>query len=118
MGPYSPIMRAGDWLVVSGQLGQVDGVLVEGGVQAQARQALKNARALLEGAGASLDRVAKTMVFMADMADFPAMNEVYVEAFGDHRPARSTYGVKELPMKAAVEIEMWAYTGPGEVTPA
>jgi 2-iminobutanoate/2-iminopropanoate deaminase len=115
--PYSPIVRAGDWLVVSGQLGVSAGSLVEG-VEAQTRQALANARALLEGAGASLGRVAKTMVFMADLADFAAMNAVYAEAFGTHRPARSTYQVAALPLGGAVEIEMWAYVGEGEVGPA
>ncbi len=115
--PYSPIVRAGEWLVVSGQLGVVDGKLVDG-VEAQTRQALANAKTLLEGAGASLQRVAKSMVFMADLGDFAAMNAVYAEAFGEHRPARSTYQVAALPLGGLVEIEMWAFVGEGEVGPA
>ncbi len=107
-GPYSPIVRAGEWLVCSGQVGQREGVMVEGGVQAQTRQALANLRTLLEGEGSGLDDVVKTTVFLTDIADFAAMNDVYVEAFGEHRPARSTIGVGALPMGAVVEIELWA----------
>ena len=107
-GPYSPIVRAGEWLVCSGQVGQLDGTMVDGGVAEQTRQALANLRALLEGEGASLGDVVKTTVFLTDIGDFGAMNEVYVEAFGEHRPARSTIGVAALPLGAAVEIELWA----------
>ncbi len=109
LGPYTPIVRAGDWLVVSGQLGVKDGALVEGGVSAQATQAVANMRALLEGEGASLESVVKTTVFLTDMADFAGMNDAYVAAFGDHRPARSSIGVAALPLAGAVvEIEAWA----------
>jgi 2-iminobutanoate/2-iminopropanoate deaminase len=107
-GPYTPIVRAGEWLVCSGQVGQEDGAMVEGGVVAQTRQALSNLRALLEGEGASLDDVVKTTVFLTDIGDFAAMNEVYVEVFGQHRPARSTIGVVALPLGAVVEVELWA----------
>ncbi|MGQ0520080.1 MAG: RidA family protein [Actinomycetota bacterium] len=107
-GPYSPVVRAGEWIVCSGQVGQHEGVMVEGGVRAQTRQALANLRALLEGEGSGLDDVVKTTVFLTDIADFAAMNDVYVEAFGRHRPARSTIGVAALPMGAVVEIELWA----------
>lgn len=112
IGPYSPLVRAGDWLVSSGQLGLVDGRLVEG-VAAQTAQALQNVAALLAGEGAALADVVKTLVFLADMGDFPVMNEAYAAAFGDHRPARSTVGVAALPMAALVEIEVWAVRAAG-----
>lgn len=113
VGPYTPIVRAGDWLVVSGQVGIADGALVEGGVEAQLRQALDNLRGLLEGEGASLSSVTKTTVFLTDMADYPAMNQVYTTAFGDHRPARSAVAVAALPLGALVEVEAWAHVGGG-----
>ncbi|HEX4219008.1 MAG TPA: Rid family hydrolase [Acidimicrobiales bacterium] len=115
IGPYSPIVSAGPWLVCSGQLGlapsQVGAqpALVEGGVIAQLRQALANAAALLDGAGADLGDVAKTTVFLTSMSDYPAVNEAYAEFFGSHRPARSVVAVAGLPMGAFVEVEVWAY---------
>ena len=112
VGPYSPIVAAGPWLVCSGQLGLKDGAIVPGGVTEQTRQALANVRALLEAEGASLAAVVKTTVFLLDMADFAAMNEVYAEAFASHRPARSTVAVVALPLGAAVEIEAWALREP------
>ncbi|MBA2609806.1 MAG: deaminase [Actinobacteria bacterium] len=109
LGPYTPIVRSGDLLVVSGQLGMSDGALVGGGVSAETAQAVANLATLLEGEGASLDDVIKTTVFLTDMGDFATMNEAYIAAFGDHRPARSTIGVAALPLPgAAVEIEAWA----------
>jgi len=111
IGPYSPSMRAGDWLVCSGQVGVREGALVGGGVAEQARQALANLRELLESQGASMDKVAKTLVFLVEIDDFAAMNEVYAEAFGDHRPARSTVAVAALPLGARVEVEAWAWLG-------
>ncbi|MDQ3757298.1 MAG: Rid family detoxifying hydrolase [Actinomycetota bacterium] len=111
VGPYSPSMRAGDWLVCSGQVGLRDGAVVEGGVEAETRQALANLRVLLESEGASMGHVVKTLVFLTDMDDFAAMNEVYAEAFGDHRPARSTVAVAALPLGARVEVEAWAWLG-------
>jgi 2-iminobutanoate/2-iminopropanoate deaminase len=108
LGPYAPLVRAGDWLLCSGQLGVADGSLVSG-IAAQTAQALRNAEALLAAEGASLGDVVKTLVFLVDMADFAAMNEAYAEAFGGHRPARSTVGVVALPLGAAVEIEVWAH---------
>ena len=111
VGPYTPIVRAGDWLVVSGQIGQKDGKLVSGGTQDQLRQAIDNVRVLLEGEGASLASVVKTTVFLHHMSDYKAMNETYIAAFGDHRPARSAVGVADLPLNALVEIEAWAWTG-------
>ena len=111
VGPYTPIVRAGDWLVVAGQVGQKDGKLVSGGTQAQLRQAIENLRTLLESEGASLSSVVKTTVFLHHMSDYKAMNETYMTAFGDHRPARSAVGVAELPLNSLVEIEAWAWTG-------
>ena len=111
-GPYTPIVRAGDWLVTAGQLGMKDGELVAGGIVEQTRQAMANVRALVESEGATMADVVKTTVFLADIADWPAMNDPYVEAFGDHRPARSAFAVGALPMGALVEVEAWAYVGP------
>jgi 2-iminobutanoate/2-iminopropanoate deaminase len=111
VGPYSPIVRAGDWLVCSGQVGQSGGAIVEGGVAAQLTQAIANLEALLEANGASLTNVVKTTVFLTDMDDFGLMNETYIAAFGDHRPARSAFAVVALPLGAAVEIEAWAWAG-------
>lgn len=111
VGPYTPIVRAGDWLVVSGQVGLADGQVVEGGVVPQTRQTLVNIRTLLESEGASMQDVVKTTVYLTDMADWAAMNEPYVEAFGDHRPARSAVGVAALPFGLSVEIEAWAFVG-------
>lgn len=109
VGPYTPVVRAGDLLVVSGQLGLGPDGLVDGGVATQLRQALENLRGLVEGAGARLDQVVKTTVFLTDMADYAVMNEVYCEAFGDHRPARSAVAVAALPLGAAVEVEAWLH---------
>lgn len=111
VGPYTPIVRAGDWLVVSGQVGLGEHGLVPGGIQDELRQAIANLERLLEGEGASLTDVVKTTVFLRHMRDYPLMNETYVAAFGDHRPARSAVAVAELPIHALVEIEAWAYVG-------
>lgn len=116
VGPYTPIVRAGDWLVCSGQLGLSDGRLVEG-LPAQVIQALANADTLLKAEGASLADVVKTTVFLTDIEDFSAMNDAYVAAFGDHRPARSAFAVVALPLGAAVEIEVWAFTNSGRSAP-
>ena len=113
LGPYSPAVRAGDFLAVSGQTGSVDGALVPGGLDAECRQVLANLRGVLEANGASMADVVKTMVFLTDMADFAAMNALYVAAFDDHRPARSTVQVAGLPLGACVEIEAWAYVPAG-----
>jgi 2-iminobutanoate/2-iminopropanoate deaminase len=113
IGPYTPVVRAGDWLVCSGQIGLRDGRLVDGGVAAQTAQAVANVQTLLESEGATLADVAKTMCFLADMGDFAVFNDAYMSAFGDHRPARSTVGVAALPLNALVEIEAWAYAARG-----
>jgi 2-iminobutanoate/2-iminopropanoate deaminase len=117
VGPYSPIVRAGSWLICSGQLGLApaeDGTptMVDGGCGPQLRRAVANAAELLESQGASLTDVVKTTVFATDPADFPAVNEAYVAAFDGHRPARSMVAVSALPMGAAVEIELWAHREP------
>jgi 2-iminobutanoate/2-iminopropanoate deaminase len=112
IGPYTPVVRAGEWVVVSGQIGLADGQLVDGGFPAQLARALANLRSHLESVGARLDQVVKTTVFLTDMDDFAALNETYAAAFGDHRPARSAIAVKALPMGALVEVEAWAHLGP------
>ena len=114
IGPYAPVRRAGDWVVTSGQLGVVPGengepVLVSGGAARELRQALANLAAVLAEEGGGLSYVVKTTLFLTDMADFPAVNEVWVEVFGTHRPARSAVGVAALPMGARVEVEAWAH---------
>ena len=109
VGPYTPVVRAGDWIIVSGQLGIRDGALVEGGVPAQTARAVENLAAQLATMGAGLGDVAKTLCFLTDMGTFADFNAAYVTGFGDHRPARSTIGVAALPFGGAVEIEAWAY---------
>ncbi len=111
VGPYSPIVRTGNLLICSGQIGIADGSLVPGGTGAQFRQAVANAKAVLATEGATLDDVVKTTVFLLHMDDFGAMNDVYIECFGANRPARSAVGVAGLPLGALVEIELWASVG-------
>lgn len=113
-GPYSPAVRAGDWLVLAGQLGvdPASGALADG-VAAQARQALANVAAVLSDAGASMTDVATATVFVVDLADFPVVNAEYADAFGDHRPARTTVQVAALPMGGLVEVAVWAHRPPG-----
>jgi 2-iminobutanoate/2-iminopropanoate deaminase len=113
VGPYTPIVRAGDWLICSGQVGIADGKLVDGGLDGQLRRAMANMGGLLESQDASMDDVVKTTVFLTDMADYEAMNEIYVEVFGDHRPARSAVAVASLPLGAQIEIEAWAWARAG-----
>ncbi len=110
VGPYTPIVKAGPWLVTSGQIGIADGALADG-FEAQLRQAMANLAAVLESEGASLSDVTKTTVFLVDMADYAVMNGIYTELFGDHRPARSAVAVAQLPLGAVVEIEASAYMG-------
>lgn len=112
VGPYTPVVRAGEWLIVSGQVGILDGKLVSGGLEAELRQAVANLRGLLEAEGAALTDVVKTTVFLKHLgSDYPKMNDAYLECFGDHRPARSAVGVAELPLGALVELEAWAHVG-------
>ena len=108
IGPYSQAIDSGAGLVfVSGQLpiDPVTGAFPEGGVKEQTRQSLTNAKAILEAAGLGLNCVVKTTVFLADMGDFAAMNEVYSQFFSAPFPARSAVAVKTLPKGALVEIE-------------
>jgi 2-iminobutanoate/2-iminopropanoate deaminase len=111
VGPYTPSVRAGGWLVCSGQLGLEGGKLVEGGIAPQVTRAVANIDALLRAEGGSLTNIVKTTVFLSDIGDFATMNEAYMAAFGDHRPARSAFAVAALPLGAAVEIEAWAWIG-------
>jgi 2-iminobutanoate/2-iminopropanoate deaminase len=97
-------------LAVSGQLGLVEGTLVHGGVADEVRQALANMAALLASEGASLSAVVKTTVFLRHISDYAAMNDAYLQAFGDHRPARAAVAVSDLPLNALVEIEAWAFS--------
>ena len=108
VGPYTPVVRAGDWVIVSGQLGLKDGVLAKG-VAAQTAQAVVNLKARLAEAGVTINDVKKTLCFLTDMDTFPTFNEAYVAGFGKSRPARSTIGVASLPFGGQVEIEAWAY---------
>jgi 2-iminobutanoate/2-iminopropanoate deaminase len=112
VGPYTPAVRAGDWLVCSGQIPLRDGRLVDGDVAAQTAQCVANVKALLEAHGARLEQVVKTTVFLTDIGDYQAMNDGYTAALGDHRPARSAVAVAGLPLGARVEIEAWAWMGP------
>ena len=117
IGPYTPIVSAGPWLICSGQLGlapRPDGAdgpptLVGGGAPGQLAQALSNAEQLLRGQGATPADVVKTTVFVTDMDGYAAVNDAYAAFFEHHRPARSVVGVAGLPMGAAVEVEGWAY---------
>ena len=107
VGPYSHAVVAGELVYCSGQvpLDPATGELVAGDVAAQTVRILDNLAAVLAAAGSGLDRVVKTTVFLTDIGDFAAMNEVYAKRFGDHRPARSTVGVAALPRGARLEIE-------------
>ncbi len=105
VGPYTPIVRGGDLLYTSGQIGIVAGAIVEGGLEAELRRAFVNLREVLSSANASLSDVVKTTVFLADIGDYGAMNTIYMQEFGDHRPARSAVAVAALPLGARVEIE-------------
>ncbi len=113
LGPYSPAVRAGDWVVLSGQvpLDPSTGTFVGGGIEDQARRVLDNIAAILDDCGLTMRDVAKSLIFLVDLADFAAVNDVYAAAFGDHRPARSTVQVAALPANARLEVEVWAYAG-------
>ena len=108
VGPYSPIVRGGDFLFTAGQIGISDGVLVDGGVEAETRQVFANLRAVLASADASLADVVKATVFLVDIGDYAAVNKIYSEEFDGHRPARSAVAVVALPLGAQVEIEVIA----------
>lgn len=107
IGPYSQAIRIGNLVFCSGQIpiDPATGEFVSGGIKEQTEQVLKNLTAVLESAGATLQNVVKTTVFLADMNDFAAMNEVYARFFSDNKPARSTVQAARLPRDAKVEIE-------------
>jgi 2-iminobutanoate/2-iminopropanoate deaminase len=108
--PYNQAIVAGDLVFVAGQLGLKPGdTAIEGDVASQTAQALSNLAAILEAAGSSMDNLVKTSVFLLDLADFQAMNEVYATRVGDRPPARSTFQVAALPSGARVEIEAVAH---------
>lgn len=109
IGPYSPGIKVGDFVFLSGQLGidPATGAMPEGAV-AQAEQSLKNVEALLAEAGAGFENVVKTTVYLANIADFAAVNEVYASKFGEPYPARSAFQVAALPAGGLVEIEVIA----------
>lgn len=107
IGPYSQAIKVGNLVFASGQVPIVPatGEFVEGGIKEQTRQSLTNAKAILEEAGTSLSKVLKTTVYLSDMANFAAMNEVYAEFFTQPYPVRSAVAVKTLPKNALVEVE-------------
>jgi 2-iminobutanoate/2-iminopropanoate deaminase len=110
VGPYSPAIRAGDFLFVSGQIPiDSEGRLVSGGIEEQARQAMENLKRVLDAAGASLKDLVKVTIYLVDMGDFAAVNKVYGSYFDLDPPARACVAVKELPKGARVEIEAIAY---------
>jgi 2-iminobutanoate/2-iminopropanoate deaminase len=112
-GPYSPAVRAGDWIVCAGQVGvdPATGAVVSGGIEAQARQAIANTTAVLADCGCGWEHVAKVTLFVATESPqwMREVNTVYEEALGAHRPARTTVGVAWLPLGAVFEIEVWAH---------
>jgi 2-iminobutanoate/2-iminopropanoate deaminase len=107
VGPYSVAVRAGNTVFVSGQLGldPTTGKLVEGGVEAEAKQMFTNVSTILKHLELGHEKIVKTTLFLADMSDFKAVNAIYAEAFGSHRPARSTIQVAALPLAGRVEME-------------
>ena len=111
IGPYSQAIRLGELLFCSGQiaLDPGSGELVGSTAAEQAEQVLTNLAAVLEAGGTSMERVVRTTIFLADMADFAAVNEVYEKHFGDARPSRATVAVRELPKGARVEIDCIAH---------
>ncbi len=113
IGPYSQAITTGNLVFTAGQiaLDPATGQVVPGAIQEQTERVMRNLGAILEAAGASLDSVVKTTVFLADMGEFAAMNEVYARWFGEHKPARSTVQVSRLPRDVRVEIEAIAVVG-------
>lgn len=113
IGPYSQAVRAGPWLFTAGQIGldPETGEMVGPDVESQARRVMENLSAVLAGAGGSLDDVVKTTIFLADMDDFAAVNEIYGSYFEPPYPARSTVAAARLPKDARVEIEVVARLG-------
>ena len=114
IGPYSQAVRSGQWLFLSGQIGlqPSTGELVSGGVVAEATQVLENVRAVLAAAGAGLDNIVRTTIYLVDLADFARVNEVYARVFRPPFPARATVGVAALPRGARIEIDAIAALEP------
>jgi 2-iminobutanoate/2-iminopropanoate deaminase len=110
LGPYSVAVESGSMVFLSGQVGidPATGKLASDAVAGQAEQVMKNVAAVLDAAGCSIEDVVKTTIFLADMADFSAVNEIYGSCFSGDYPARSTVAVKDLPIGARVEIEVIA----------
>jgi 2-iminobutanoate/2-iminopropanoate deaminase len=106
IGPYSQAIIANGMIYTSGQIGLLpNGDMAGNGIASQTNQVLHNLKAVLEAGGSSMENVIKTTIFLADMDDFVAVNEIYAEHFGSHKPARSTVAAKTLPRNALVEIE-------------
>ncbi|WOV87621.1 RidA family protein [Sporosarcina oncorhynchi] len=109
IGPYAQAVKANGFVYTSGQLPMTtNGLLVEGTIEEQTNQVFANLKAVLEEAGSSLEQVVKATVFIKDMNEFAALNDVYAQHFGSHTPARSTVEVARLPKDASVEIEVIA----------
>jgi 2-iminobutanoate/2-iminopropanoate deaminase len=110
IGPYSQAVRIGNVVYTSGQiaLDPATGNLLDGNFEVQARRVFENLRAVLQEAGGDFKNVARATVYLLDLANFQALNAIYAEYFGDHKPARSTVGVAQLPRGAAVEIDLIA----------
>ena len=115
IGPYSQAVKAGNILFTSGQIAinLKSGQLIEGGIQAQTEQVLQNVKNILEAAGSSLEKVVKVTIFLNDMGDFTAVNQVYSKYFGQSLPARSCAMVAELPRAAKIEVEAIALINEG-----
>ena len=110
IGPYSQAVRAGNVLYLSGQipLDPVSGNLVQGDFTLQAKRVFENLRAVLKESGAEFQHVVKATVYLTDLGNFQTLNSIYAEYFGEHKPARSTVGVAQLPRGAGVEIDLIA----------
>jgi 2-iminobutanoate/2-iminopropanoate deaminase len=114
VGPYAPVRRVGDWVITSGQVGLAadaggTAALASGGTVAELHRALANVTSVLAEEGATLADVVKTTLYLIDMAEFAAVNEVWVTYFTENRPTRSAVAVAALPIGARIEVEAWAY---------
>ena len=113
IGPYSQGIKAGNFVFVAGEKGidPATGQIVEGGIQAETRRTLENVKGILTAAGAGMDDVVATSVYMVNLDDFAAMNQIYATYFKNNPPGRTTVGVTSLPAGAAIEITVTAYVG-------